>query len=209
MVEDHVPHRVTNHKNTTRKADNMTTSFLLNPTHAPTLDDQIHAIKKKYTLYGWLRNEMKPVTLPSGKTVISDSIRQKSGNWQDFTINMAKIQAAMADGSLDTSKPVAIYGAFYQTSEGKPVLEALSIQNALSDDAFKDRNNAHRANSKTATAAPTDLDDGFGIHRSECPRFGNDVTTDPNQFAGIASLIAAIDLGTTIDQPHIGPAPLW
>ena len=155
----------------------MTTSFLLNPARAPKLDEQGRAIKKKYTVYGWLRNEMKPFTFPSGKTVINGAVRQKSGNWQDFTINptnMAKVQAAIAEGTLDTSKPVTLWGEFYQTSKGKRVMEVLSIQNALSDAEFKARNEARRAERLAAKgdapaadasadlpapAAPTDLDD--------------------------------------------------
>ena len=126
----------------------MTTSFLLNPARAPKLDAQGRVVKKKYTVYGWLRNEMKPFTFPSGKTVINGAVRQKSGNWQDFTINptnMAKVQAAIAAGKLDTSKPVTVWGEFYETSKGKRVMEVLSIQNALSDEEFKARNEARRA----------------------------------------------------------------
>ena len=155
----------------------MTTSFLLNPARAPKLDAQGRAIKKKYTVYGWLRNRMDPYTFASGKTVINGSVRRKNGSWQDFTINptnMAKVQAAIAAGTLDTSKPVTLWGEFYQTSKGKRVMEVLSIQNALSDEEFKARNEARRAErlaAKESTpaadasadlpapAAPTDLDD--------------------------------------------------
>ena len=155
----------------------MTTSFLLNPARAPKLDSQGRVVKKKYTVNGWLRNEMKPHTFASGKTIINGAVRQKNGNWQDFTINptnMAKVQAAIAEGTLDTSKPVTLWGEFYQTSKGKRVMEVLSIQNALSDAEFKARNEARRAERLAAKgdapaadasadlpapAAPTDLDD--------------------------------------------------
>ena len=125
----------------------MTTSFLLNPARAPKLNEAGYPIKKKYSLYVRLGNTVRPSSETEPKQFYMSGKHVKKDGWQDLSINptvMAKIQADIASGALDTSKPVSVLGEYFNRKGKTQGFQVVSMRNALSDVEFAAQNAARR-----------------------------------------------------------------